>query len=112
MLLEQLVLAPAKVCKECFAVDGLDPAALQVVITAIEQFPSLVQLLKVPDHYIFNQFAHFASGFPCQLVQFGFEVWVEMHFHRFQGNEKLCSQARPPYSKSASTPSVNRPRLA
>jgi len=46
-LFEQLILALAKALKECLAVNGPDPAALDVIVAAVEHLAHLGGLFQI-----------------------------------------------------------------
>jgi hypothetical protein len=89
-------LAAAKVFKKLPAIDGLHPAAFQVVITAVEHLARLGQFFEVPGHGILDQLVGSAAGFRYPPVYFRLQVWiteVQVHVSKiretwFRGNVK------------------------
>src|SRR5450759_3284525 len=63
------------------APDGFHPAALEIVIAAVECGPDIGQLVNVTGHGILYELVRGASGFRHQSVQLRLHVGREMHFH-------------------------------
>ena len=52
-----------------FAVDGLYPAALDVVVAAVEHFPCLLKLVRIAEHGVLHELVFCAAGFVCEPVK-------------------------------------------
>src|SRR5450759_3352236 len=63
------------------APDGFHPAALEIVIAAVECGPDIGQLVNVTGHGILYELVRGASSFRHQPVQLRLHVGREMHFH-------------------------------
>jgi hypothetical protein len=89
MFLEQFVLTAAKVFKEFLTVDGLHPAAFQIVIAAVEHVPRLRKLIKVSLDNILHKFVGIsASALRGEVLELLFRLGREVYFHTLQDTEK------------------------
>src|SRR5260370_37855050 len=90
MLLKQLILAAAKAFKKFLAVDGLHPAALEVVVTGVEHLPRLEQLVSVTRHSVLHEVVSPASALCGEVFEFLFRLGSEVYFHALQDTGKPC----------------------
>src|ERR1039458_4981370 len=74
-------------------IDGLHPAAFQVVIAAVEHLPRLEHFVKVPRHCVLNQVVSPASALRGQVFEFLFRLAGEVYFHGLQGTGKTSPAA-------------------
>jgi hypothetical protein len=64
-----------------FPVDRFHVAALEVIVTAVERFAYLGQLLQISGHRVFDEVVGGTAGFGSQLLQSGLGFWPEIYFH-------------------------------
>jgi hypothetical protein len=89
MFLEQFVLTAAKVFKKFITVDGLHPAAFQVVIAAVEHVPGLRKVIKVSLDNISNKLGGIsASALRGEVIELLFRLGREVYFHALQNTGK------------------------
>ena len=68
--------------KGFFAVDGLHPTALDVVIAAVEHFTYLAQFIEVAGHSVLNQLVGGTAGFSHPVIDFRLKLRIlKMHVH-------------------------------
>jgi hypothetical protein len=88
----------AQLGKGGFAADGLDAAALNVVITAAEQVADLGQLSEVSAHSVLDEFIGSAAGRRSKLLEKGFGFGLKVNDHNSQSSEEedVGKDARAP----------------
>ena len=85
--------------------DRFNPAALQIVVSPIERFPCIGELLKKLAYDILHPLVASASGIPRHFVRLRVYVGSEMHFHCV-GSFLENMRVRRNYAASSSTTSL------
>src|SRR5258707_400661 len=83
-LLEQLILAVAQVVEESFAVDGLHPAAFDLIVPTVEHVAHFNHFRQVSSHGIFDKIVGWAAALGGQLMEARFRLGLKMDFHECQ----------------------------
>lgn len=86
--MNQFLFPLAQAFKERLTVDGLHPAALEVIIPAVKHCARLEELVKISFHDLFDQFICGASGFQSHWSSLASRSSLEVYFHRFQDTEQ------------------------
>jgi len=67
---------------KCFlAVHGLNQAAFELIVSAIEGLANLGQFRALPSYSVLNQLIFGTATGSRQLFQLSFEIGGKMHFH-------------------------------
>jgi len=67
--------------KGLFPVDGLNTAALDVIVAGIQRLAHLGQLCQISGHRVLDKLVSRPAGFFGKLVKAGFGFRLETHFH-------------------------------
>ena len=87
--------APPKHFKKFLAVDGLRPAAFRVVIAAVEHFPRLEKLVKVPATASWDKLVRASSALRGEVLELPFHLGREVYFDALKIREKRLSRKAP-----------------
>jgi hypothetical protein len=71
--------------KGFLAVDGLDPSALHIVISAVKHLSRLRKLIEIHGQRILQKFVGSATGLRGEIVELLFNFRREVYFHTLQG---------------------------
>src|ERR1700682_908337 len=74
----------AEAVKTLFAVDGLNTAASDLIVAAIQHLAHLDKLCEVSGHRVLDELFRRAAGRRGELLKAGFGFGLEMHDHSIQ----------------------------
>lgn len=94
MLFEQFILSPTQAFKKLLAVDGLDFAAFEIVIPALEHFPRLRKLVEESGHGVLYQLVGPASADRGEGIELFLKVGIQVYFHKAEINGKSAVNQR------------------